>query len=187
MKILSVLRGVAMELKIKQVTKYLRSAIAAQTNMGIDFKADTFYSLSLSEILDGKVDQMVCSKIFEEANKKSSESENVPTTKSSINIIICAKTIKTIFEANERTHNELEELTGVFYIPAVIDSKGLLHFEKDKLPWFPREYLMPMVEPILALGDAEVVDSYISSHVDKIESIRTWAEFVTFLGPSMRK
>lgn len=97
-------------------------------------------------------------------------------------MIICAKAIKTIYAAAEQIQDEIPELTGIYYIPASLNEEGFLSFAaaEKKLPWFPREYLLPMVEPKLAIGDADAVDRFISGHVDRIEKIKSWSDYVRF-------
>ncbi|QHI73488.1 AAA domain-containing protein [Aminipila terrae] len=162
----------------KEMTQYFRSAVAAQANRGIDFKTDNYYILDPKEVLKGKINPIICKNLFVEANKNTNESKK----NSIVNVIICAKTIKTIFEANEKVQEEIEELTGVYYIPAMLNDEGLLLFNEGdkKLPWFPREYLWPMVESKLAIGDSSVVDNSMSDHVDQIEKIKSWMDYADF-------
>jgi len=169
-------------LQNKNITKYFRSAVAAQANMEIDFKADNYYIINSEELESGKINPDVCANIFTEVRKSSFEDENGLKKKTLINVIICAKTIKTIFEANAKTQDEIEELTGVFYIPAILNIEGMLLFDvgNTKLPWFPREYLQPMIEPKLAVGDADAVDSFMSNHVDQIDKIKSWSNYSAF-------
>ncbi len=171
-----------MDCKTKEITKYFRSAVAAQANMGIDFKVDTYYILDPKEVVQGKINPTACKSIFDEAKKSTFDDETESKKKSLVNVIICAKTIKTIFEANEKVQDEIEELTGVYYIPAILNREGMLLFDEGdkKLPWFPREYLRPMVEPKLAIGDAEAVDNFMSNHVDRIEKIKAWTDYTVF-------
>lgn len=171
-----------MTCQAKQLTKYFRSAVAAQNNMGIDFKEDKFYILNPEELLSGKINIDICESIFQEVKKNINEDENGVNKNTITNVVICAKTIKTIFAANEKFQDEIEELTGVFYIPAILNVEGMLSFDNGnkKLPWFPREYLQPMIEPKLAIGRAEEVDKFISNHVDQVEKIETWSDYAKF-------
>lgn len=164
------------------VTKYFRSAVAAQSNMGIDFKMDYFGMLSLNEVVQGRINPATCKEIIAEAKKNTFYDENGAKKKPLVNVIICAKTMKTIFEANEKIQDEIDELTGIFYIPAILNEQGQLLLDEGdkKLPWFPREYLMPMVEPKLAIGDVDAVDSFMSNHVDQIEKIKSWSDYAVF-------
>lgn len=166
----------------KAITKYFRSAVAAQANLGIDFKVDDFSIISPDEVIQGRINPSACKSIFAEAEITTSDGENGPSKKKFVNVIICARTIKTIYESNEKVQNEIKELTGIYYIPAVLNKQGQLSFDdsEKKLPWFPREYLMPMVEPKLAIGNADAVDHFISNNVDRIEKIKTWSDYAVF-------
>lgn len=39
--------------------------------------------------------------------------------------------------------------------------------EDNKLPWFPREILKPMIEPELAIGDGASYDEIVSDKIYK--------------------
>ncbi|WP_242974091.1 hypothetical protein [Anaerocolumna aminovalerica] len=168
--------------RLKGITRYFRSTVAAQANMGIDFKVDNFFIVDHKELVQGKINPAACEGIFAEAKKNTFDDENEAKQKPFVNIIICAKTIKTIFDANEKVQDEIDELTGIYYVPAILNEEGLLLFDEGekKLPWFPREYLMPMVEPKLAVGTADAVDSFMSNHVDRIEKIKSWSDYSVF-------
>ncbi|ADY55394.1 putative DNA helicase [Syntrophobotulus glycolicus DSM 8271] len=177
-----------MTFKTKEITEYFRSAVAAQSNKEIDFKNDNFQIVQVAKLLQGKIDLEDTQKLFAEANKKASEYEDEDESKKKakektlLNVIICAKTIKTIFEANEKVQDERDELTGFYFIPALLKLDGTLLFngEERKLPWFPREFLTPMVEPKLAIGRTEAVDDFMSNQVDQAIKIKAWREYVEF-------
>lgn len=40
-----------MDDRTKEITKYFRSAVAAQANMGVDFKVDQYFMLDLGEVV----------------------------------------------------------------------------------------------------------------------------------------
>lgn len=166
----------------KAITKYFRSAVAAQANLGIDFKTDFFSIINPEEVIQGRINPEACRSIFAEAERTTLDEENSPKKKHHVNVIICAKTIKTTYESNEKVQNEINELTGIYYIPAILNNEGQLLFDdsEKKLPWFPREYLMPMVEPKLAIGNANTVDRFMSNHVDQVEKIQSWSDYVVF-------
>ncbi|SEG75626.1 ATP-binding protein [Paenibacillus sp. UNC499MF] len=168
--------------KNEQITRYFRSVIAAHTHSGINFKDDSFFILNPNELMKGQIDTNISSKIFLEIEKKSVAREKNRTPLLKQNVLICAKAAKTDYEAFVKTQDEVEELTGLFFIPAVLDRKGTLTYDSSdkKLPWFPREYLQPMVEPKLSVGLAEDVDQFISGHVDQIEQMKTWDEYADF-------
>lgn len=166
----------------QNITKYFRSAVSAQANTGLDFKNEPFFIIEASQLLEGRIHSETCEKVFTEANKGSNYEDN-KFKKTTINVIVSAKTVKTIYEANAKIQDDVDELTGLFFVPAKMDNNGKLYFDSEnkKLPWFPREYLQPMVEPKLAIGSASNVDSFISDHVDQVELIGTWAQYVSFI------
>lgn len=168
--------------KSLEITKYFRSAVAAQANMGIDFKDDYFTEVNPEQVVQGKIDPLVCKNIFKEADKNGFDNATELTKKSLVNVIICAKTVKTVYEANEEVQDEIDKLTGIYYIPAILNLEGKLSFDDgdEKLPWFPREYLAPMLEPKLAIGKSEAVDRFMSNHVDRVEKIQSWPDYAAF-------
>lgn len=66
--------------------------------------------------------------IFEKLSKVSS----VNKEKDSINVIIVAKTIETIFDSQEKKNSNFEDLTGVYYIPSILKKDGSLHYDEGK-------------------------------------------------------
>lgn len=167
----------------RNMTKYLRSAVTAQNDTAIDFK-DDFYILSPNELNAGNISTDITSKIFASYKKRRSDIDDSKNSKdiTNINVIICAKTIKTIYSADAKVQDEVEELTGIFYIPAILNTKGFITYDREghKLPWFPREFMEPMIEPLLAVGNADSVDKFISEHVDMVEKIESWSDYVAF-------
>lgn len=171
-----------MEEELKGITEYFRSAVAAQSNTGLDFKKECFSIVSPNEMLEGKISQEMCESLFAEAKSNTNDDNTKSTNQSPIHIIICAKTIKTIYDSNIIVQNDIEELTGIYYIPADLDSNGQLLFNDTgkKLPWFPREYLTPMIEEKLAIGNANDVDDFMSNHVDQVVQIKSWHDYAIF-------
>lgn len=102
--------------KSLEITKYFRSAVAAQANMGIDFKDDYFTEVNPEQVVQGKIDPLVCKNIFKEADKNGFDNATELTKKSLVNVIICAKTVKTVYEANEEVQDEIDKLTGIYYL-----------------------------------------------------------------------
>lgn len=177
-----------MNFKTQEIMKYFRSAVAAQSNKEIVFKDNPFQMVEAAELLQGRINPQATQELFAEANRKNSgpededESKKKAKEKSLLNIIICSKAIKTIFDANEKVQDEIDQLTGVYFIPALLKLDGALSFdgEKRKLPWFPREFLHPMVEPKLAIGTTGAVDDFMSNQVDQVIKIKAWPEYVKF-------
>lgn len=168
-----------MNSKTKAMTKYFRSAVAAEDNIKIDFGKDKYYNINLQELAGGIINSKVCNNIFEEKRNEKNHNDDKATL---INVIICPKTIRTVFDSNKRVQDKIEELTGVFYIPAILNLNGTLSYDNGnkKLPWFPREYLNPMLEFKLAVGLEAEVDKFMSDNVGEINKIKTWKEYTMF-------
>lgn len=166
----------------KNMTKYFRSAVAAQANTELNFEKERIWPLSLNDVIHGIIAPQICTDIFTESKKNSFSKENKSTEGNTVNVIICAKTIKTIFTETEKQQKEFSDVTGIYYIPAILNTDGSLLFSKGnhKLPWFPREYLFPMIEPKLAVGNAEIFDTFISDHLRQINDIESWSEYAIF-------
>ncbi len=156
--------------KIKEITSYLRSAVAAQVKKKIEFKEEKYFYFEFSEFIDGKIDEAIFKNLAKESKIKKE--------KESINVIIVAKTIKTIFESQEKKKSDIEDLTGIYYVPAILKKDGTLQYDEGKLPWIPREFLQPMIEPILSMGHYEDYDNYISESIGRIHKIGKWKDYI---------
>ena len=139
-----------MELK-KEITQYLKKAVLAQVDRSIDFKNDEFYKISKEKFFNGIIDPNITLKLFKN-NKKEETKDKKEKDKIDENlyVIIAVKVIRTIEEGSQKKDEETEDLTGIYFIPAMLDKeKSILlpAIEDNKLPWFPREFLKPMIEP----------------------------------------
>ena len=106
----------------QHLTKYFRDSVAAK--LKINFKDNLFIYSSIENILQGRVDKEVFSTL----------SEDKKGTSEKLNIIIVAKTIKTIFDGQQKVNNHFEEMSGIFFVPAVLSSDGILRPSEDKYP-----------------------------------------------------
>ena len=153
--------------KVKEITSYFRSALAAQVNKKIAFKEGKYFYFTFKELINGKINEAIFNGLYKEKYEKES-----------INVIIVAKTIKTIFESQERRNSNFEDLTGVYYVPAILTKYGELKYDERKLPWIPREFLQPMIEPILSMGVYENYDEYLSKSIGRIHQIKNWNDYI---------
>ena len=152
-------------MKLKnEITRYLKKAVLAQVDRCIDFKNDEFYKISKEEFYKGEIDPNITLKLFK--NNKAEE-KNTDKEKEKIDenlyIIIAVKVIRTIEEGSQKKDEETEDLTGIYFIPAMLNKEKsvlLPAIEDNKLPWFPREFLKPMIEPELAIGDNQIFEYY---------------------------
>lgn len=160
----------------KNITKYFKSALIAKNQNIIDFnKSDNKYEIITKEnFITGSVDLDIY-------NRLKSRYKN--TNNDSIEVIIIPKTIKTKFENGKKISTSMDELTGVLYVPAILNSRGELEItdKYDGLPWIPREFLQPMIEPRLSLGKSDDIDIFLSKTTDRREKLCSWNEYVTYV------
>lgn len=172
-------------MKLKnEITRYLKKAVLAQVDRCIDFKNDEFYKISKEEFYKGEIDPNITLKLFK--NNKAEE-KNTDKEKEKIDenlyIIIAVKVIRTIEEGSQKEDEETEDLTGIYFIPAMLNKEKsvlLPAIEDNKLPWFPREFLKPMIEPELAIGDNQIFEQILSDKIYHIYDIFSWEEYLKF-------
>lgn len=168
----------------QKITEYLKKAILAQIDKSIDFKKGEFYKISQDQFKSGVIDPNITLELFKK-NKTNKEKEDKDTDKidESLYILLVAKTIKTELEGSQKKDEEIEDLTGIFYIPALLNKKTsslLPCFDDNKLPWFPREFLSPMIEPELAIGSLEKYQDVISDEIYNIYQIKNWDDYIKY-------
>jgi hypothetical protein len=73
-----------------------------------------------------------------------------------------------------------EDLSGIYYIPAILTPYGQLKYDKRKLPWMPRVYLSPMVEPKISMGKKTDYDDFLSDSIGRLNKIKSWKEYLSF-------
>ena len=97
----------------KRVTNYLRKAILAQVDKGIDFKNEEFYRISQQDLITGNIEERITIELFEKdkvERKKITEEENEKYIDENLYVILAAKVIKTQVEGTQKKEN-LEDLT----------------------------------------------------------------------------
>ncbi|RAK12612.1 superfamily I DNA and/or RNA helicase [Halanaerobium saccharolyticum] len=156
----------------QKMTCFFKKAVAAQSNLKIDFKNAKYRTILKSDFLKGKLNPKSTKKIFKKLTKNKSNQ---------INVIICPKVLKTKFDNQAKTNNR-DELTGLYFIPAILNKDGQLKFDQEnkKIPWIPREFLQPIIEADLAIGKSESADEFLSQNVNKIDRIQTWSDYSSF-------
>ena len=149
-----------------QMTKYFRDSIAAK--LSIDFKKSLYEIVSFQDIEIGKISDINFQNLLKRDNNYSEDK---------IEVVIVPKTIKTLFERQERVNNNIEELTGIFFIPAMLDRSGKLFPPEVKTPWIPREYLFPLIDESLAVGSLDIFDDYMSAHYHEFKKCPDWESY----------
>ncbi|XZH88387.1 AAA domain-containing protein [Clostridium perfringens] len=161
---------------INNITKYFKSALIAKNQAIIDFKNsdDKYEVITREEFNNGLINLNIIEKLS--ANIKDYNNDD-------IEVIIVPKTVRTYFENTRKANHNIEELTGILYVPAIISSKGELKVNDkyDKWPWIPREFLEPIVEPQLSLGNIDDVDKFLASTTDKREKLKSWSEYINYI------
>ena len=160
------------------ISEYFRDALVASNHCVIDFAKEKAYTILLRENFHAGLLNESETSDFQKKFKKGVKEADV---------IAVYKTIKTKYD-NGKEIPELEPLTGVFYIPARIsfpNAKGepyakLSVNDNKKLPWFPREFLAPMIDSKICLGSIEDADKYLSDTTDKREKISSWDAYIEY-------
>lgn len=155
--------------RMHSVTRYLHGAIAAQCNPKIDFSNTNFVILEKTFLEKGRISY----ESVQESKKYFGFSEKKSV---SWDVLIAAKTVVTHFVEGVRRDNQPDDLTGVFFIPAMLNSNGILSFAQ-KQPIVPREFLAPLVEPELSIGVSERLNQYLSENVARFKKISSWNEY----------
>ncbi|MBB6446738.1 AAA domain-containing protein [Bacillus benzoevorans] len=157
---------------IQKMTKYFRDSVAAE--LKIDFRNKDFITTHLEDVLQGKME------LGEDDFKRLLDSKNEKLLAEPLNVMIVAKTIKTIYDGQQRVHNKIEEMSGIFYIPAVLYPNGMLAPSDGKLPWIPREHLFPIIDPELAIGNLTDFDEFVSENMYRLKEKLDWVRYISF-------
>lgn len=154
----------------------------AQVNKGIDFKNNKFYQITIQQLFNGKIKEEITNAIFEEYEKNKEDIKNKEEKEEVLPINIAVKTIKTRIEAGGNLDENLEELTGIFFVSALLikETSTLKQREEKEFQfgWFPREVLAPIIEPELAIADARKIDEYLSNCINEKYQVETWNDFI---------
>ena len=96
--------------------------------------------------------------------KPGRSSSHLPEKLKIKNVIIALKTLATEFRDGGKMEDNIEEMTSFFFCRYVVTRTGKLCMPVEgKIPWIPREYLRPMEDPLLAVGDGEKYDEFFGS------------------------
>ena len=159
---------------MKNITNYFRNAITAQVNPIINFKSSEFITIFGDEINKGG---LLCQRVndinFLFENKKADEEYS--------DIILALKTVGTSFKEGVRISNTIDDLSAILLLPAKINRNGKFFVAGNgKSPWIPREYLLPLTEPQLSVGQSEVYDQFLEENIDVFEQIVSWLDYLKY-------
>lgn len=160
---------------MREVTDYFRNVVAAQINLRCDYKEGAFCFIPEQEVMKGKAGEIVLEQLFEKHETEQQKQRQV------IDVIIAFKTLANIYENGDRTDEKVEDLCSIFFVPARLDREGnLSRTDVEKEPWFPREYLRPMVDPELSIGDVETYDEYVEKMTSARHEMETWKQYIQY-------
>lgn len=154
-----------MQNQLYNITNYFRASIAAKVS--IDFKKENYQEFFWNELQNGQLSQQVLKGL----------NLNGENSNEFMEVIIVAKTLGSIFDGQTKVNTKVESLTGVYFIPALLSSDGKLHKPEKKLPWIAREFLRPIVEDDLAVGNLSEYDKFLGENVHRFEKSENWADY----------
>lgn len=97
------------------------------------------------------------------------------------NVIIALKTLATEFRDGGKMEDNIEEMTSFFFLPLCVTRTGKLCMPVEgKIPWIPREYLRPMEDPLLAVGDGEKYDEFLEHTTNERYQLDSWQDYLAY-------
>lgn len=165
--------------RIKKITGYFRDAIKAKECDAIELKQQAqFWTIEPEAYRLGILSPLVTQNIFNQKNKKplGARGKRPPF----VEVILVPKTIRKISdEEGVEIDRGFKDLTGLFFIPARLSDEGKLSFHSNckKLPWIPREFLHPMVEPQLCIGHIQAYNDYLDQTLGQVVLADTWTVY----------
>ncbi|NGP45704.1 DNA helicase [Bacillaceae bacterium SIJ1] len=151
----------------QSMTRYFRSSVAAEEK--ITFENNPFEKITYESLDLGHLDET-----YYESTIGGKKNQDV------VDVILIAKTFKTDFSAQQKVFTNLDDMTGLFYIPARLKKDGKLYAPEEKYPWIPREFLTPFIDDELAVGTVKDYDEFLSVHFQDLKKDYSWKRYLTF-------
>lgn len=115
---------------MESVTRYFRNAVAASMQGTIDYKKENFFVVTAEELLCGKLSEENNSHIWKREDDSDS---NTDEEKSKVkNAIIGLKTLASEFQDGEKTEDNIEEMTSIFFLPLCVNRKRGLFLSEHR-------------------------------------------------------
>lgn len=163
---------------MQTITEYFRNAIAASSQGTHEYKDNDFCTITFHELETGSIEKSTVGFLWKDNQEEDIDVDEESSIK---NVIIALKTLATEYEDGERTENNIEEMTSILFLPVSIRKSGeLILADEGKMPWIPREYLNPMEDPQIAVGDSNKYDEYLETTADKRNQIDSWKSFFEY-------
>lgn len=181
-----------------KLTSYFKSAIDSSTKPTINFKDNdfailSFGSLEINAFTEGEIKDLSLLLTQSEYNNMYVKKYSVLKpweTVVSFNTVISFKTLKSNFDNQNRIRKEIDELTGVFYIPCRLTFKrnkfGVsVNCDKpnntNELPWFARKFMKPTISNNIPLiTSVEKADQYLSDSTAIRNKIENWSDYIDY-------
>lgn len=158
------------------VTQYFRKALASQMNPRIDFKDSFFLKITREQAEQGIITAKDANSLFDSRKENGNDK-----FKRELPVLIAVKTMKPEIVDARKTSTSLDELTAVFFLPALLTQGGDLLPPQNKRPWFAREFLTPMVDPEISVGASEDVDRFLRDNTAERVQIDSWEKYWTYM------
>ncbi|MCL1918096.1 MAG: hypothetical protein FWG14_07245 [Peptococcaceae bacterium] len=173
-----------MKILTKDMTQYFKTALASQTMREIDFKGGRFWEIPFESLEKGKISKETAGEFLKHINKSrrlDHTTKNREEDKTSEKALFCLKTIRISYTETVQDNSKAGELTGVFFLPAMLDSKGLLAApDSNSFPWIPRTFLEPMTEPQISIGKVSDLDRFLGEWISQRKQIESWNDYYSY-------
>lgn len=169
------------------ITNYLKCSILASLQQCINLKDNLEYDIinNANDFKKGCLSKDIFIKLKSLQNKKKKEEKlddlEFDENTKNIDVIILARTIKTEYIDMDKYNQNIEELMGIYLVPAKLGYDGKLYFSQNKVPWFPREYLYPMIDEQISVGKMSDADDFLSSYLGEKNNIQTWDDYYKYI------
>ena len=182
------------------MTEYFYQVIQSTKHPVISFKDNDFVTFSFDEIKQTNFvvnpnDEICCllsekeyMVLFKELSLAEKKNIKFPII-CKISCAISYKTLKTKFNYGVKKNDELEEMTGVFYIRADLlfsrheddTVSAVFSFDIKNLPWFSRAFINPTYnEKISVVTSEDKIDAYLETTTEKRVEIDSWKEYINY-------
>jgi hypothetical protein len=173
----------------RKITKYLRDAVISQKTQQIEVTEKSF-KIPFSMLDTGKIQSAECQCLFEGMDKQAPYLIEKPDVnvgeeeKQDIKVIIATQVVNVKAEGGVKHESPIADLTGTFFLPASLSKKGILMPGTDSIPWIPRDFLSPVMDDALIVGEVQKVDAYISAQTKELSDIKNsgnWEKYISFV------
>lgn len=158
---------------VLKMTQYFRDSIAAKAS--IDLSNKRVAHTTLESIESGYADN----NWFHYLGGKKEDTQ--------LEIMIVVKTIQPTFQVQEKVDTKKNELEGIFFLPAILHRNSALQLPENKVPWIARDYLNPIIDKELAIGDLEDFDHFMEVNYKRYLDLNSWHEYFQFARDMFKK